>query len=638
MTETATTYHLVRPLAHRRAARPRRAAAARRRPPRRPAAGAGRTRHRQDHDPGRGDRAPHRRGHPPRPDPGADLLAQGGRAAPRPGHRPRRPHDVGEHRLDVPLLRLRADPPLRTGRALRRPAAAAVARPSRTSCCASCCRTIPSRCAGPTSLRVALGTRGFAARGARCAVPCAREGARRRRAARSSGSENGLPEFVAAGAFLEQYLTILDDRGAVDYSDLIRRATIEADRPPRRAARARYAHVFVDEYQDTDSGQVALLRAIAGDGPRPRRGGRPAPVDLRVPRRGGARHPRLPDRVPAAPTAALPRWWRSAPPGGSARASSPPPSGSPSASACRAASPSRHVRRSSRRGPWSASTATAGSIVRTFDSDRAEAEHLADLLRRAHLEDGIAWDEMAVLVRSGRQSIPPLRRSLGAAGVPVEVASDEVPLVRDPAALPLIDALRVVLNLDNDATPTTSTTSTRLVPRRCSPARSAGSTPATYAASPGSCVSREKAAAPRRGAAARALARAGPAARCSTPHCSTGCRVPRSTEPGRWPSWSAGPARSSTTARPPRSCSGRSGPGTSLARTAAPLGRARRRRRAGAHTATSTRSAPCSRRPPGPRRPATTSASGSSWPRWSPSRSRPTPSPSAAPAAPPYAC
>jgi ATP-dependent exoDNAse (exonuclease V) beta subunit len=57
---------------------------------------------------------------------------------------------------------------------------------------------------------------------------------------------------------------------------------------------------------------------------------------------------------------------------------------------------------------------------------------------------------MAVLVRSGRHSIPPLRRSLGAAGVPVEVASDELPLVRDPAALPLIDGLRVVLNLDND--------------------------------------------------------------------------------------------------------------------------------------------------------------------------------------------
>src|SRR5690606_28726298 len=30
--------------------------------------------------------------------------------------------------------------------------------------------------------------------------------------------------------------------------------------------------------------------------------------------------------------------------------------------------------------------------VVTFDTERAEAEHLADLLRRAHLEDGVPWD------------------------------------------------------------------------------------------------------------------------------------------------------------------------------------------------------------------------------------------------------
>ena len=50
----------------------------------------------------------------------------------------------------------------------------------------------------------------------------------------------------------------------------------------------------------------------------------------------------------------------------------------------------------------------------------------------------------------GRTSIPALRRALGAAGVPVEVAGDDVPLVREPAVLPLLDALRAVLNLDND--------------------------------------------------------------------------------------------------------------------------------------------------------------------------------------------
>ena len=44
--------------------------------------------------------------------------------------------------------------------------------------------------------------------------------------------------------------------------------------------------------------------------------------------------------------------------------------------------------------------------VLTFDTARAEVEHVADLLRRAHLEDGIGWGEMAVLVRSGRDLDP----------------------------------------------------------------------------------------------------------------------------------------------------------------------------------------------------------------------------------------
>ena len=57
---------------------------------------------------------------------------------------------------------------------------------------------------------------------------------------------------------------------------------------------------------------------------------------------------------------------------------------------------------------------------------------------------------MAVLVRSGRTSIPPLRRALGAAGVPVEVARDDLPLVQDPSVLPLLDALRAAVNIDND--------------------------------------------------------------------------------------------------------------------------------------------------------------------------------------------
>src|SRR3546814_5072069 len=65
--------------------------------------------------------------------------------------------------------------------------------------------------------------------------------------------------------------------------------------------------------------------------------------------------------------------------------------------------------------------------ISDWSSDVCSSDLLADVLRRAHLEDGIAWSRIAVLVRSGRNTIPALRRSLGAAGVPVEVASDDTP-------------------------------------------------------------------------------------------------------------------------------------------------------------------------------------------------------------------
>ncbi|GAA1547602.1 ATP-dependent DNA helicase [Nocardioides humi] len=299
----------------------------------------------------------------------------------------------------------------------------------------------------PDRFRQAMATRGFA-REVHAVLGRAREKGLDGEALRRLGEAEGIDEYVAAGLFLEQYLDSLDSLGATDYADLIRRARIEAE-DHRDELREQFRHVFVDEYQDTDPGQVALLRAIAGDGrdlvavgdPHqsiygfrgadvrgilefptefPQADGSPADVvALRTVRRFGpgilAPAQRVAGRVGLRGT--LPAEARE-----------------------RFLSPQAE-----------ASSYGVGRVqVRTFDTERAEAEHLADLLRRAHLEDGVPWDQMAVLVRSGRASIAPLRRALGAAGVPVEVARDEVPLVRDPAVLPLLDALRAVVNLDND--------------------------------------------------------------------------------------------------------------------------------------------------------------------------------------------
>lgn len=297
----------------------------------------------------------------------------------------------------------------------------------------------------PDALKAAVGTRGFA-REVHAVLARARERGLDPADLVALGRAEGVPEFEAAGHFLQQYLDVLGDQSAIDYPDLIARAVIEAQ-VHREELRARFSHVFVDEYQDTDPSQVALLRALAGDGrnltvvgdpdqsiygfrgadvrgildfPRefPTASGDPAPVvALGTTRRFGSRLLRA-SRTVASAIAIT----GSIPPEQYAAFRSPEPA-------------------ANEFGP--------GTVdVLTFDTARAETEHVADLLRRAHLEDGLAWSEMAVLVRSGRSSIPALRRSLSAAGVPVEVASDETPLVREPAVVPLLGALAVVVDAD----------------------------------------------------------------------------------------------------------------------------------------------------------------------------------------------
>ncbi len=297
----------------------------------------------------------------------------------------------------------------------------------------------------PEALRAAVGTRGFT-REVQTVLSRARERGLDPEQLVALGQAEGIEEFVAAGRFLGQYLDVLGDLSAIDYPDLIARAVLEAH-AHRDELRARFTHVFVDEYQDTDPSQVALLRAIAGDGRHlvvvgdpdqsiygfrgaevrgilefpaefPTSDGSAAPViALGTTRRFGSRLLRASRAIAASIgiTGAIPREQFSA-------FRDPVPA-------------------DNEFGP--------GSVqVVTYDTARAETENVADLLRRAHLEDGIAWSDMAVLVRSGRGSIPGLRRSLTAAGVPVEVASDETPLVREPAVLPLLGALAVVIDAD----------------------------------------------------------------------------------------------------------------------------------------------------------------------------------------------
>ena len=240
---------------------------------------------------------------------------------------------------------------------------------------------------------------------------------------------------------------MLDQLGALDYAELVQRAVVHAESAAGRAAlRARFDLVVVDEYQDTDPAQERLLQAIAGDGRdlvvvgdpdqsiysfRGAEVARPA----RVPRPGS----------PAAPAISPP--CRRAPrcragPGPTLLAASravarrmPLVGGGLTQHAA-----AHHRARSRPRAPSTGQVERVDLPVAPAAAGRASPTCCAAPTSTT----GLPWSSMAVLVRSGTRSLPYLRRVLGAAGVPVEAAGDELPLAREPAVPPLLLALRVV--------------------------------------------------------------------------------------------------------------------------------------------------------------------------------------------------
>ncbi|MET7294392.1 ATP-dependent DNA helicase [Streptomyces griseoloalbus] len=296
----------------------------------------------------------------------------------------------------------------------------------------------------PDDLRACLTTRGFADE-VRAVLARSRELGLGPDALDAFARRIGRPDWRAASAFLAEYLDVLDLQGVLDYAELVHRAVLLARRPEiaGRLA-ARYDAVYVDEYQDTDPAQVRLLHALAGGRTLvafgdpdqsiyafrgadvngilefpyafPRADGRPAPVEvLRASRRSGAAlldaTRRVTQRMP------LPRL-----PAEKVRAH-------------RELTPVRDGGRAE---------------VYTYPTSGTELDNIADILRRAHLEDGVPWNDMAVLVRAGSRTLPTVRRALTSAGVPVDVDGDDLPLRHEPAVAPLLTALRAVATAEAD--------------------------------------------------------------------------------------------------------------------------------------------------------------------------------------------
>ncbi|MFF4896863.1 UvrD-helicase domain-containing protein [Streptomyces sp. NPDC001068] len=291
----------------------------------------------------------------------------------------------------------------------------------------------------PDDLRACLTTRGFADE-VRAVLARSRELGLDPAALDAFARRIGRPDWRAAASFLAEYLDVLDLQGVLDYAELVHRAVLLTRRPEVALDLAgRYDAVYVDEYQDTDPAQARLLHALAGGGRTlvafgdpdqsiytfrgadvngildfpsafARVDGRPAPVEvLRTSRRSGA-------GLLAATRLLTRRMPLTRLPADKVRAH-------------------RELD----------ATRDGGTVeVYAYPTPGAELDNIADILRRAHLEDGVRWSDMAVLVRAGSSTIPTVRRALTAAGVPLDIDGDDVPLRHEPAVAPLLTALRAV--------------------------------------------------------------------------------------------------------------------------------------------------------------------------------------------------
>ena len=299
----------------------------------------------------------------------------------------------------------------------------------------------------PERLRSALAARGFAVELRDFLLRAAERGLDGRGLARL-GAQRGRDDWQAAGDFLDRYAARFDlaPVPAYDYAEIIRIAAGLLDHGAvRDRERKAYDVVMVDEYQDTDPAQEELLHALAGDGRELIAVGDPDQsiyafrgADVH----GIARFPerfRTPDDQPAR-VVALRTCRRS---------------GTVLLAASRRVASRLPAAPGGHRDLDPLPSAPPGLVrVITATSASQEATVVADMLRRAHLRDGVSWSSMAVLVRSVTHQVPLLRRALMTAGVPTVVAGDELPLTAEPGARPLLLLLRCALRpgtLDEDA-------------------------------------------------------------------------------------------------------------------------------------------------------------------------------------------
>lgn len=279
--------------------------------------------------------------------------------------------------------------------------------------------------AWPDEFRAAVGTRAFA-RQLREVLARARQLSLDAESIAAMATAGGDELFRAAAGFIEEYLTVADFAGTLDYAELVYRTRLLlTEQSVAGGVRAAFDAVLVDDAHESDHAQVGLVGDLAQLG---------LPV-LAV----GDPHSRIGGYRGASPTAmadlaALPGARRAQLTGGFR------------SRAALAESLEVLRQRLDQRlaSPPLGAVLGGGDItVSVYDNESAELAHVAAQLRSAVAQEGLSWADLAVVTRAGRAQLSAVAKELVRLGVPVDVSGDEIALAEQPAVSVLLLALRI---------------------------------------------------------------------------------------------------------------------------------------------------------------------------------------------------
>ena len=288
----------------------------------------------------------------------------------------------------------------------------------------------------PEDLRAAAVTRGFASE-VRAVLARTRQLGMDPSDVVRAGRSALRPEWIAVGEFFDDYLDVLDAEGALDYAELVHRCRLLLLEPEvRETLASELTSIHVDECTECDPSQVELLAELGALGIDVVAFADPSTTvfafrgaDLR----GVVDFPKR-FEAPGRPTSRIDLRTNHR-------------QGRILAGSCAGVALKLPANGSSTPADPAAELPRGRVEARVHESFGSMVEHVAETLREAHLERGLAWSEMAVMTRSGRGDLPALTRGLSAAGVPVEVAGDEIALAEELSVRPLLLGLDAAARL-----------------------------------------------------------------------------------------------------------------------------------------------------------------------------------------------